>query len=285
MHCVFPSITATSSTTRNSCTLFKSMKKGSSISTALSSSVLITVSIPSSTYMLYREDRILIGIRTHRGTMLHSGICWTTKIGLWNFGRRLPAITKASLGSPGITRLTNLQKRRRLSSWSFTIEWLKPSVKSIRIISVRLHSKSCLCVVFLDANTFGSDFSFLRKDTTQRWKSWSGIVYSVHDYCKYGFPGLRYAPTPQNRAYLERSFERKCSFMRENNLPIWNGEFGPVYDSRGLEKDAINSERYQMLKDQLSLYKEKQIVGWSIWTYKDIGFQGNVCAEPSLTQD
>jgi len=62
--------------------------------------------------------------------------------------------------------------------------------------------------------------------------------------------------------------------MRENNLPIWNGEFGPVYDSTGLEKDAINSERYQMLKDQLSLYKEKKIVGWSIWTYKDIGFQG-----------
>lgn len=62
--------------------------------------------------------------------------------------------------------------------------------------------------------------------------------------------------------------------MRENNLPIWNGEFGPVYDSAGPEKEAINSERYQMLKDQLSLYKAKKIVGWSIWTYKDIGFQG-----------
>jgi len=58
-------------------------------------------------------------------------------------------------------------------------------------------------------------------------------------------------------------------------LPIWNGEFGPVYDSRGPENDAINSERYQMLKDQLTLYKITKIVGWSIWTYKDIGFQGN----------
>jgi hypothetical protein len=62
--------------------------------------------------------------------------------------------------------------------------------------------------------------------------------------------------------------------MRANNLPIWNGEFGPVYDSTGDEKDAINSERYQVLQDQLSLYKAKNIVGWSIWTYKDIGFQG-----------
>jgi hypothetical protein len=70
--------------------------------------------------------------------------------------------------------------------------------------------------------------------------------------------------------------------MRENNLPIWNGEFGPVYDSIGPEKDAINSERYQMLKDQLTLYKDKKIVGWSIWTYKDIGFQGNACVEVGL---
>ena len=105
----------------------------------------------------------------------------------------------------------------------------------------------------------------------------------MHDYCKYGFPGLRYASTPENRAYLEQSFERKCTFMRENNLPIWNGEFGPVYDSRGPEKDTINSERYQMLKDQLTLYKDKRIVGWSIWTYKDIGFQGNAHPEVGLT--
>jgi hypothetical protein len=64
--------------------------------------------------------------------------------------------------------------------------------------------------------------------------------------------------------------------MRENNLPIWNGEFGPVYDSKGSEKDVINRERYQMLQDQLRIYREQRIVGWSIWTYKDIGFQGNI---------
>jgi aryl-phospho-beta-D-glucosidase BglC (GH1 family) len=131
-----------------------------------------------------------------------------------------------------------------------------------------------LTLVFLDGNTFGSDFSFLANDKSCRWKSWSGCVYSVHDYCKYGFPGLRYKSTPENRAYLERSFERKCGFMRANNLPIWNGEFGPVFDSEGPEVEKINSERYQMLQDQLSLYKAKDIVGWSIWTYKDIGFQG-----------
>ena len=73
--------------------------------------------------------------------------------------------------------------------------------------------------------------------------------------------------------------------MRENNLPIWNGEFGPVYDSDGPEKDAINSERYQMLRDQLNLYKAKNIVGWSIWTYKDIGFQGKICLMRRTNRD
>jgi endoglucanase len=167
------------------------------------------------------------------------------------------------------------------------LEFYDRVVKAIREVdpdhlSNRFQFFSRSHVVFLDANTFGSDFSFLSKDTTQRWKLWKGVVYSVHDYCKYGFPGLRYTSTSENRAYLERSFERKCTFMRENNLPIWNGEFGPVYDSRGPEKDAINNERYQMLKDQLTLYKDKKIVGWSIWTYKDIGFQGNAFAEIGL---
>lgn len=55
---------------------------------------------------------------------------------------------------------------------------------------------------------------------------------------------------------------------------IWNGEFGPVYAAPG-EKDyeQINQERSNLLGKQLSIYKEDQIC-WSIWLYKDIGFQG-----------
>lgn len=41
--------------------------------------------------------------------------------------------------------------------------------------------------------------------------------------------------------------------MRENNQPVWNGEFGPVYDSEGAEKNAIINERKQMLEDLISL--------------------------------
>ena len=37
--------------------------------------------------------------------------------------------------------------------------------------------------------------------------------------------------------------------------------------------DKINQQRYDLLGQQLSIYKKDQ-VSWSIWLYKDIGFQG-----------
>lgn len=65
--------------------------------------------------------------------------------------------------------------------------------------------------------------------------------------------------------------------MKENNLPIWNGEFGPVYARKEYdgEKETakINESRIALLKDQLEVYDEDRI-SWSIWLYKDIGYQG-----------
>jgi hypothetical protein len=64
--------------------------------------------------------------------------------------------------------------------------------------------------------------------------------------------------------------------MKDNNFPIWNGEFGPVYARRQYDGDAtdeINTSRIQLLKDQLDVYDEDNI-SWSIWLYKDIGYQG-----------
>lgn len=43
----------------------------------------------------------------------------------------------------------------------------------------------------------------------------------------------------------------------------------------GADWEDINADRYQLLKDQLNLYKADKI-SWSIWLYKDIGFQGMV---------
>ena len=80
--------------------------------------------------------------------------------------------------------------------------------------------------------------------------------------------------------------------MEKHGLPIWNGEFGPVYasDTDGPDWETVNEARYGVLNYQLSLYREKDI-SWSIWLWKgmsrradlrcssdsaDIGYQGMV---------
>ncbi len=55
-----------------------------------------------------------------------------------------------------------------------------------------------------------------------------------------------------------------------------DGEFGPVYQSEDdgiADWQDINESRYQVLKDQLEVYRKAK-ASWSIWLYKDIGFQG-----------
>jgi len=63
--------------------------------------------------------------------------------------------------------------------------------------------------------------------------------------------------------------------MNTTNNKIWNGEFGPVYASpEDPDHEEINQQRYNLLGEQLSIYKADKI-SWSIWLYKDIGFQGD----------
>ncbi len=69
--------------------------------------------------------------------------------------------------------------------------------------------------------------------------------------------------------------------MKQHHVPIWNGEFGPVYaDPRDPDAKEVNEERINVLADQLKIYQETKI-SWSIWTYKDIGFQGMVFTDPT----
>ena len=47
--------------------------------------------------------------------------------------------------------------------------------------------------------------------------------------------------------------------MMDNNLPIWNGEWGPVYARQQYDGEAteeINKARLRVLKDQLEIYDE-----------------------------
>lgn len=140
-------------------------------------------------------------------------------------------------------------------------------------------------MLFLDANNYAMDFSDF-PDTP-----FANSAYAIHDYTEYGFPkGLiavelkePYKGTDKQKAELQAQYDRKIQFMKKHNVPVWNGEFGPVYasDFRGdSDPESINKVRYQVLKDQLQVYKKGNPSGdgspisWSIWLYKDIGLQG-----------
>lgn len=122
---------------------------------------------------------------------------------------------------------------------------------------------------------------------------------------KYGFDGSGgYQGTEEQKGKLLRSWERKVEFMkcvrvvsiplpslvqltaaslarppcRKTGTPQWNGEFGPVYASPDDDNwEQTNTERYNLLKDQLAIYKQAG-ASWTIWLLKDCGFQGMVYA-------
>jgi hypothetical protein len=69
--------------------------------------------------------------------------------------------------------------------------------------------------------------------------------------------------------------------MRERGLPVRNGEFGPAYAEEALdgpEAAPANAERCVLLAEQLRVY-DRHAIHWSIWLYKDIGYQGMVYAD------
>ncbi|KAI5803494.1 glycoside hydrolase superfamily [Peziza echinospora] len=151
-------------------------------------------------------------------------------------------------------------------------EWYNRVYTSIRAIDPH-H------ILFLDGNTFASDWThFSPPETCQKWEN---TVYSIHDYSNFGFPNPHpaYTSTLEERAKVRKSYEKKVEWMHANNLPIWNGEFGPVYARKqfdaGVDIEATNTSRILLLRDQLEIYDEEKIP-WSIWLYKDIGFQGMV---------
>ncbi|OAL52055.1 glycoside hydrolase, family 5 [Pyrenochaeta sp. DS3sAY3a] len=128
-------------------------------------------------------------------------------------------------------------------------------------------------MLFIDGNTYSMDFTHFPKEPLPN------SVYACHDYSTYGFPrGGTYTGSEEQKAKLRSSFERKAKFMREANVPIYNGEFGPVYASseeNGMSAEEVNACRFALVREQLSIYQETD-VNWSIWTYKDVGYQGMV---------
>ncbi|KAH9939769.1 glycoside hydrolase [Epithele typhae] len=136
-------------------------------------------------------------------------------------------------------------------------------------------------VLFLDGNTYATDFSGFPEDAGARWPN---AAFAIHDYSLYGFPLAPepYARTEEQRRRMRRSYEKKREWMDARGLCVWNGEWGPVYARReyeGERTDEINEVRYKVLNDQLEMYAKDRL-SWSIWLYKDIGFQGMAYVSP-----
>jgi hypothetical protein len=128
-------------------------------------------------------------------------------------------------------------------------------------------------MIFLEGNRYSRDFSAFGPPLPN-------VVYTLHNYAVPGFiDGGDYPGTSRgkyfDKAVLQDELIQTCQYMLENQTPIWVGEFGPVYTGK-LEKDAM---RYQILEDQLALYK-KLDASWCLWTYKDLGLQGLVGLKP-----
>lgn len=150
------------------------------------------------------------------------------------------------------------------------IAWYERAEKAIRAVDTD-H------ILFIDGNTYAMDFSHFNTVLPN-------TVYACHDYAMLGFPIPGQAPysgTQEQKAKLRRQFERKVKFMREKGVPIWNGEFGPVYADPRADKDAEVTDRSRLgvLEEQLKIYADSD-VSWSIWLYKDIGYQGMVYLDP-----
>jgi aryl-phospho-beta-D-glucosidase BglC (GH1 family) len=128
-------------------------------------------------------------------------------------------------------------------------------------------------MLFLEGNRYSNDFHMFRDPLPN-------VVYTNHDYALAGFMDSGPYPGTSRGEYvdrdaLEQKFRQRSEYMLEYDIPIWVGEFGPVYKN----DPQADASRYQLLRDQLEIYK-KHNASWAIWTYKDIGLQGVVYAAP-----
>jgi endoglucanase len=153
-----------------------------------------------------------------------------------------------------------------------------PTEQMIMPFYRRLYEAICSAdpdhMIFLEGNRYSQDFHMFGEP-------WENVVYTNHDYALPGFVDGGPYPGVSRGEYvdkdvLEKTFLKRSSYMLEHDVPIWVGEFGPVYPPDHPDSHAM---RYEILRDQLEIYA-RHGVNWAIWTYKDIGLQGVVYTAP-----
>lgn len=146
------------------------------------------------------------------------------------------------------------------------VDFYRRAVAAIRAVDGR-H------MLFLDGNRYSREFPGFGEP-------FENTVYAVHQYPSPGAADGGPYPGETDGEYVdagvvEAQFLSMTTYPREHGVPVWVGEFGPVYGA-GQERDA---QRRRLLADQLDIY-EAAGAGWSVWTYKDIGVQGLVTVPP-----
>jgi endoglucanase len=128
-------------------------------------------------------------------------------------------------------------------------------------------------MLFLDGNRYSREFPAFGEP-------FENAVYAVHQYPEPGAADGGPYPGPTAGRYFDAEvvaadFRAMTGYMRQHGVPVWVGEFGPVYGA-GAERDA---QRRELLSDQIAVYTAAG-AHWSLWTYKDIGVQGLVATVP-----
>jgi hypothetical protein len=124
-------------------------------------------------------------------------------------------------------------------------------------------------ILFLEGDRYAVEFNTFTE-------IWDNVVYTNHDYATPGFIfGEDYPGTTRGKYYdkdtLEKEFLQRSQFMFSHNVPVWVGEFGPVYTGDA-KKDEM---RYAVLKDQLAYYYKYKVSRCN-WQYKDLGLQADM---------
>ena len=100
-------------------------------------------------------------------------------------------------------------------------------------------------MLFLEGNRYSTEFHMFGDPLPN-------VVYTNHDYALAGFmdagpyPGVSRGEYVDRQA-LEDKFLKRSEYMLEYDIPMWVGEFGPIYTGRP-ETDAM---RFRVLRDQL----------------------------------